>query len=236
MLWTTLFLWSVQYTVLAHAYILFTMQAPIIVLSRVLLRKHVARRELQATIVTFIGTIIINFDSKAEKADPSSTNILFGNSIALLSGIFGVFTVLTSKELTKHVPPRQMTLAQNFSLVIVQFLFFLLPFKGITLGAHPTTGFFGWGQPSNFLYTFFVMGVMCRSVTFIAYTLAIKTFSTVIVTNVFMTEPLISQVLGILLGIDKLPGFITFFGLIVTCCGLIVLSSSVSKSNNRTDY
>ena len=68
----------------------------------------------------------------------------------------------------------------------------MLPLKGYTFDNDPKTGFFGLFTTENFIYSFFVMGIMCRSVTFLAYTYAIMSFSTVIVTNVFMTEPLIS--------------------------------------------
>jgi drug/metabolite transporter (DMT)-like permease len=69
---------------------------------------------------------------------------------------------------------------------------FLVPFDELTLDMHKSTGFFGWMHSNNFIYTFFVMGILCRSMTFTSYNISLKNFSTVVVTNVFMTEPLIS--------------------------------------------
>jgi drug/metabolite transporter (DMT)-like permease len=86
------------------------MQAPIIVFYKVVTRQHVDNHELLATGITFIGSIIMNFDTKAEKGNSEATNILFGNSIALLSGICGVFAVVLSKELCKFIPSRKLTL------------------------------------------------------------------------------------------------------------------------------
>ena len=39
-----------------------------------------------------------------------------------------------------------------------------------------------------------------------------------------MTEPLISQSLGCLLNIDRIPGFFTFFGTSVTLGGILMIT------------
>jgi drug/metabolite transporter (DMT)-like permease len=56
----------------------------------------------------------------------------------------------------------------------------------------PEFGMFGWLSSENFIYCFFVMGIFCRSGTFIAYTYALYSYSIIIVTNAMMLEPLIS--------------------------------------------
>ena len=70
---------------------------------------QVDRVEMYATLVTFIGAIIINFDTKAQKMDTENTNIIFGNFLALLSGICGVITVVSVKHLTEYMKPRELT-------------------------------------------------------------------------------------------------------------------------------
>jgi hypothetical protein len=39
-------------------------------------------------------------------------------------------------------------------------------------------------------------------------------------------------VIGIMMGIDNMPGVFTFIGMAITCCGLIILSKNIGKSKN----
>ena len=68
------------------------------------------------------------------------------------------------------------------------------------LSMDPVAGMFGWLAPENFLYNFLVMGAFCRYGVMQFYTLALYFFSTVIVANLFMLEPILGQVIGVILG------------------------------------
>ena len=93
----------------------------------------------------------------------------------------------------------------------------------------PAVGFFGWLSSKNFVYIFFVMGMFCRVGTSTAYTYALFSYSTIVVTGVMLSEPLISEMIAIVMGLDNIPGVFTFIGMFITCIGLIVLSKSVGK-------
>jgi drug/metabolite transporter (DMT)-like permease len=93
---------------------------------------------------------------------------------------------------------------------------------------NPQNGLFGWFDPLHFLYIFFVMGLICRVGTQISYTYALYSFSPVIVTNAMLSEPLISQILAISMGLDNMPGIFTFVGMFITCCGIVLLSRTLT--------
>lgn len=93
----------------------------------------------------------------------------------------------------------------------------------------PVNGYFGYLTSENFVYSFIIMGVLCRSGTFIAYTFALFAYSIIIVTNAMMAEPMLSQILGVVAGIDNMPGLFTFVGMMITCMGIALLSLTLNK-------
>mmetsp|Transcript_350 Transcript_350/g.384 ORF Transcript_350/g.384 Transcript_350/m.384 type:complete len:172 (-) Transcript_350:451-966(-) len=98
--WIGLFLKAVQYTLFSHAYILFNIQSPCIVLYRLVMRKPVTRNEITSTFIIFTGAVCINLDKSASKTDEESTNILLGNFIAFCAGLCGILVAILGKECT----------------------------------------------------------------------------------------------------------------------------------------
>ena len=86
-------------------------------------------------------------------------------------------------------------------------------------------GTFGWmADPDTrwFLLTFVapVNGIMSNLSFFVSYYF----FPMEIIAGALLTQPFISQVVGILMGQDTMPGFRTIFGLILVTIGAFVSS------------
>lgn len=97
----------------------------------------------------------------------------------------------------------------------------------------PDHGFFGWMDKTNVIYCFFVMGICCRAGTFISYTYAFYSFSSIVVTNAMTSEPVISQTIAVLFGLDKIPGAVTIIGMMISCVGIYLLSRTLDTKNSN---
>lgn len=71
---------------------------------------------------------------------------------------------------------------------------------------------FGWINPKNLIPAFFFNGVICGIGGTIGTTFAIKYFSLNFVTNLILLRPVFSQIVGVMIGMDNIPGMMTFLG------------------------
>jgi hypothetical protein len=89
-----------------------------------------------------------------------------------------------------------------------------------TLDADPQTGAFGFFTYGDFPYAFFAVGMVAGALTFGGYGYIVKFYSPIVLCTALLFEPFISQTMGCLLGLDRLPGPLTLVGTTVTLIGL----------------
>mmetsp|Transcript_5566 Transcript_5566/g.5083 ORF Transcript_5566/g.5083 Transcript_5566/m.5083 type:complete len:126 (+) Transcript_5566:466-843(+) len=112
-----------------------------------------------------------------------------------------------------------LTLWMSISGSIVIILISLL-FTTATFNNDPITGLFGWMNKEEIWFNLFVIGLMSGIGTFFFYPLCIIFFSPLILGNVYLLEPVVCTMYGVLLGLDKLPGLLTYIGSLITLFGL----------------
>ena len=116
-----------------------------------------------------------------------------------------------------------MTFIMIFSNIIL-ITFGVLVFSDFTLGFDPLTGAFGFFTPELWLYVIFVYGFFTGACNMGAYSMSCKYFSPLVIGTAVLFEPIGSQIIGCLLGLDKIPGFLTFLGTFVTLIGLFYVA------------
>ena len=89
-------------------------------------------------------------------------------------------------------------------------------------------GVFGWLTPRNFVYSFLVYGFVTRYAVSVTYVFAFYYFSAIIVSNIFMLEPILGQLIGICLGQDHLPGVTTMCGIVTVIYGVLTQTQDLS--------
>ena len=97
---------------------------------------------------------------------------------------------------------------------------------GFTFSFDPKTGFLGFlgGDLKLALYVLLVYGFFTGACNFGAYSMSCKYFSPLVIGTSVLFEPIGSQIIGCFLGLDKIPGFLTFFGTFVTLGGLFFVA------------
>ena len=92
-----------------------------------------------------------------------------------------------------------------------------------------STGIFGFMDPEYFFYCLMVLGFFTGAIAFLSAAAVLKYFPPVVLLIGYLFEPLFSQALSCLLGIDKLPGPLTFIGGSLVFIGIIAVTYGGSK-------
>lgn len=128
-----------------------------------------------------------------------------------------------------------MTFIMLFSNIIL-ISFGVILFKDFTLSFDPKTGAFGFLQPHLWLYVIFVYGFFTGACNMGAYSMSCKYFSPLVIGTAVLFEPIGSQILGCILGLDHIPGWMTFMGTGVTLVGLYFVARGGQINSIKTHH
>ena len=82
------------------------------------------------------------------------------------------------------------------------------------------------------LFAFIPFGIFCAIMGSAGYVACLKFYTPLVVSNAYLVEPFLAQLLGYYLGFDKCPGVLTVFGSVMTVVGIIFIerASQVKES------
>ena len=125
-----------------------------------------------------------------------------------------------NEELVTKLPPLYaMFFTMLFSDIILVLLGCIL-FSDFTFDFNPVTGVFGFLRKELWLYVIVFYGFFTGACNQGAFAMSCKYFSPLVIGTAVLLEPIGSQVIGCIMGLDKIPGPMTFIGTIGTLIGL----------------
>jgi drug/metabolite transporter (DMT)-like permease len=86
------------------------------------------------------------------------------------------------------------------------------------------TGIFGFLSSHQCLYIFVIVGLFTGATMYASQGIALNYFSPLVMASAYLLEPLISQSLGCLLNLDKIPGIFTFLGTSISLGGIFMIT------------
>ena len=119
-----------------------------------------------------------------------------------------------------------MTFIMIFSNIIIVILGVCFASDSFSFDLDPHTGVFGYlgGSLDYSLYVIFVYGLFTGAFNMGAYSMSCKYFSPLVIGTAVLFEPIGSQIIGCIIGLDKIPGYMTFLGTAVTLLGLFFVA------------
>ncbi len=194
-----LFITSTKLTTAANA-ILLQYTAPIYValLGNWFLKEKARRTDWVALLFIFGGMVLFFFDRLSEQG-------IWGNILAILSGMTLAWFILSSRKQKNHSPLETVLLGSMLAVPIgVPFVFESLP------------DLQGW-------LALLFLGLVQQGVAFVLYSFAVKYVSALETSLILTLEPILNPV-WVLFLIGEIPGFWAFIG------GLTVLLSIIIRS------
>ena len=117
-----------------------------------------------------------------------------------------------------------ITIVMFFSQVMLQaFGCFFIP--GFDISTNPETGSFGFINVEYWMYVVFALGFVTGTCSYGATAMVLKYCSPLVLCTALLFTPFVGQAYGVMLGIDKLPGYLTLIGTLVSMFGLYYVST-----------
>ena len=147
------------------------------------------------------------------------------------SSLFGAFYFLMNAKNVNSLPIFSLILFMNIHLFFINALIAKASdSKNIQIfSIDPNIGCLGFLNPEIAFTAFVPFGILSSVCGSAGYVLCLIFYSPLVVTNAYLLEPIVAQLLGYLLNIDKIPGYMTFIGTAVTILGIILIDHTVRK-------
>jgi hypothetical protein len=175
------------------------------------------REEYYGVICIVVGCTVMMFDPKAVRTDGVEASVWI-YAIAFFTCIFGAIFFMISGKTLKSLPPLTLLLMMSFYLWIFAAISSRIVDERVQLfSTDPQFGVFGFMDSETWVYSYFGFGLFAGLGYSACSVLALLFFSPLVVSNAFLFEPLVAQLEGYLLGLDRMPGVIT-----LACSGLAV--------------
>ena len=241
-LWVFGLTYASSRTIQSHAYLINNTHGLFIVVINLIIGKEVLRGEIKGLFFAIFGCIVILLDPQAHRT-ASETGLvqspLIPNLINLSSAFLGAIYFLINAKNVNSLPIMSLVLFQNIHLwVINSTLAKILSPSGITIEYFSTDmniGCLGFFDPRIALIAFIPFGILCSVMGSAGYTISLLFYSPLVVSNAFLIEPLVAQLLGFYFGFDDFPGIMTFIGAIFTITGLIFIDRASRKTCKQSE-
>ena len=94
------------------------------------------------------------------------------------------------------------------------------------------TGIFGCFNP-KFVWLHLFNGLFLTSFGALALTISLKFVPVIVFANALILEIPLSQIIGCIVGIDKVPGFLSLIGFIIASLGFVLLAKGSHKRETQ---
>lgn len=218
------------HTVQSHAYILANIHGVFSILFFMAVCKRTHLLEKLGTLLVVIGAAIMVFDPKAIRKGEEVNPVASG--LTLLTNIPGAFLWIGMDYLLDHVDIVTVCLSQAFVTSLYMVLITLI-FEGAQFSMDDKLGLFGFLRSEYILISFLWNAIMACFFAFTGYVLAMQYFSPLVIMNCLCLEPIVSQIIGILMEIDEVPGPMSWIGLLIIIIALNVIQRGEQLKINQ---
>jgi hypothetical protein len=225
------FLWYVglvvgcSMTITSHAMVMYSSSGVYMLAWALITGAKIHRFEFYGYGLFFLGVFLMLTDPYAVKSGGTG-NQYVGDLITFLGAGFGAISGYYNSKNSKIIHPvvimnHCFVFSTLFQITLASFI--LGPSR--VLSFDKEYGAFGWiADSETFWFLFSVVapfnGMVCNVCFYVSYYF----WPMEIIAGAILTEPFISQVVGVMMGQDKVPGFRTIFGLTIITFGTLISS------------
>lgn len=237
------FIVALSLTSVGHTYIFSNCHSLLMVLLKLVLRQPLGVLELVGAGVGFSGGVITTLDHHSASASAAASSHLggheastLGDMIAFAGAFAGVAYLMSAKQVrhTMDVFVFMWMLVTTVAVLVLLVLLWDHEALGSSnfLSTDATHGLFGWVHHIGIEAYVVLVGSFAGTMGFVT---SLKYFDPLVVSVTMLTEPVVATVIGICIGVDELPGLLTFLGgcAVLTGCALVILASH--KTSARVD-
>jgi len=228
-IWTITFAYSINFTSMAHVYILNNLDIFVNCFLKICRREKISTYEKIGFLLTIVGIIVLyldNYPSDGSKNPDFSTisltsMLLNGNTIAFLGSVAAAFYLWTCYGITEDYPSWLGITLINLLSSVFQLIYCLI-FEGSSFDNQTYNGIFGL-----FTWTWFFIHIGIALVTGIGCFCLL-----IIISRIFIPlhyhfllhlEPVSGALITYLLGLQGMPGVWTWISLLIVIIALTII-------------
>ncbi|KAJ0406516.1 hypothetical protein P43SY_001447 [Pythium insidiosum] len=228
------FLIALSRTSIGHVYIFSNSHSLLMVLSKLLLREPLGALELLGAALGFSGGVVTTLDhsTQGDSSDPTAPRAsTSGDLIAFLGAFAGMTYLLLAKRVRAVLGVRVFLflLVTTVGVLLLPVLLVQRQALGIDVTdlTHPHTGLFGWVHHLSIELYVVLVGSMAGTMGFVT---SLRYFDPLVVSVTMLTEPVVATLVGIAVGVDRVPGWPTLVGglAVIAGCALVLVASHQS--------
>jgi drug/metabolite transporter (DMT)-like permease len=224
------FIASSWLTISSHTLILGCLAGVFLILYKIWICEPTHLYEKLGTVVVVIGSVILMSDKNVEKV---------GNDVSILGDILGVvssfiyaFYLPLNKYIITRVPVFYAFMYTSFTsllwFLLVNIIYCDVELK-VFFSMHPKYGFLGWFSNDQLKISVFLIAPFWGVCGNALDVFSLKYFDSHIIGNSHLLEPFIGQMIGYLIGQEKLPGILTYVGAIIIMWGIYKTAEGNAK-------
>ena len=219
--------WAFLNTVQAHAYCLPSLHSLFTTLFEAITCKKVSKQEYFASLLIVISAGMITMDPHAKRIGEKEN--IQASLLSLTANIPGAIfwkmnKVLEGKKIDIKTNIFWQTFFQSFLYTVLSIIYEDSKFFDMS-----DNGVFGFLRADNIFFCLFIWSFVVGFWACAGYVWSLLYFNPLIVMNCLLIEPLTGQVVGVLMDIDEIPGFLTWFGVFLVLVAINVLKQGQTQ-------
>lgn len=230
------FVVALEYTSVGNAVIFGNAQALILLIAKVAMGQTISLIQGLGASVACLGAILCSKDSnnKAQGQGGPVVSSFYGDFLALLCGITGVAYLVFAKKVRSSMALYVfMFFIMSFSSCFV-LLYILITHQDMTFNRHITIGIFGWmNWAPHRLGLEIAMVIICNMLGSMGYVRAMQDFDNLAIAVANLMEPVIAEIMALMLGVGMLPGVMGLIGNLMVISGTAAVVAPTSSQPSK---
>ena len=241
-IWQSLLVWGSLNTIQSHVYLLSNLHSVMVIPILLILRKSVHKFEKIAFVSIMISAALLLMDRLSFREDQivsvkskvthktfyTVSSSLYVDLVVISSNLAAALFFLLNRSLTKSAPSFLGYIATLNGISTFIFCVIAVLGEDATIDFNTSQGLFGWLDNQISFVTIFFYGFLATFFGSAGYLFSLQFYSPLVVMNAHLLEPIIAQVLGCVMGIDKLPSFLTVTALMAVAISTFFLNQAMN--------
>ena len=233
-----MWIWSLNHTSLAHS-LFFVSAYPLVVVAIMLAqRKCIDALEAVGVAIGLVGSALLLADTSSSSSAASETGeggvqgvTFVGDLMAFLGAVVFVVYLYAGQRVRGWMPLFFYTFPMTF-VSCVPLLFLTLLFEPTTFAGFSPQSVFGFLAPSS-LVVLLLIAVLPAGLGHTGINYCVRRVSPLSISVVLTLEPVLGVVVGVLAGVEDVPGTLTIIGGPVSVCGCVLAIVGTSRREQR---
>jgi drug/metabolite transporter (DMT)-like permease/choline kinase len=229
------FVVALSMTSVGHATLFNNGHSVLLVFWKIAQRKPVAAFEALGAAIGVVGGGITTMDKTTGGPDVVSATAA-GDLMALSGAAGGAIYFTLAKKVRPHMHLLVFLCGLTATSATTLLVYMLASGQELTLSTDPYNGVFGWVTPSaHRLLVLLYLVFICDGIGTMGYIGVMKYFDPIVVSIVCLMEPIVATAQGVVMGVDIIPGPLTFLGATLVIGGTCLVIYSQSRKTEKID-